>query len=215
MRAHAPGGRQLLGLALFLFIPVVLFLFVVHPRPLAASLVVGVVLMLGHRRLARPYMERVRQSKCLWCNRTLAPGAGEVLRLATGGGLLEARCCAAHRAPAARFFTFVAAARWPLRLGIFVPLLVLLATLAAAAAGRPVPLEEITMLFKLVIGVMVNVASLGYLALRRSPPPEAAPAVPFPAHNFFLLGVRNLLWVFRLVGVWWIVQALRYLFFTP
>ena len=32
--------------------------------------------------------------------------------------------------------------------------------------------------------------------------------VPFPAHNFFLLGVRNLLWIFRLVGIWWIWQGM-------
>jgi hypothetical protein len=31
--------------------------------------------------------------------------------------------------------------------------------------------------------------------------------VPFPAHNLFLLGVRNLLWIFRLVGAWWIVRG--------
>ena len=50
----------------------------------------------------------------------------------------------------------------------------------------------------------MNVAALGYLLVREHAPIE----VPFPAHNFFLLGVRNLLWIFRLVGLWWIWQGI-------
>jgi hypothetical protein len=30
---------------------------------------------------------------------------------------------------------------------------------------------------------------------------------PFPLHNLFLLGIRNTLWVFRLVGAWWLVAG--------
>ena len=42
---------------------------------------------------------------------------------------------------------------------------------------------------------------------------EHAPVeVPFPVHNFFLLGVRNLLWIFRLVGIWWIWQGISSFF---
>ena len=37
---------------LFLFIPLVLFLYVQHPAPVGLSLAAGVVLMLGHRLLA-------------------------------------------------------------------------------------------------------------------------------------------------------------------
>ena len=93
--------------------------------------------------------------------------------------------------------------------GIFVPLLALLATLAAAAAGRSVPLAGVTAFFQLAIGVTVNVAALAY-RFTPEPPPGAALAVPFPVHNFFLLGVRALLWIFRLVGLWWIWVGARY-----
>ena len=111
-----------------------------------------------------------------------------------------------HTVVGGTHFAFLDAWRWPLRSGIFLPLLLLLATLAFAAFGRPVPLAEATALFKLVIGITVNVAAFGYLAkASRSPL-----AVPFPVHNFFLLGVRNLLWIFRLVGIWWIWQGLRF-----
>ena len=201
------------GVVLFLFIPVVLFLFVRHPEPIGLSLAAGILLMLGHRLLARPYMDRVAPLKCVWCNRLLpdAPAgrrAGEIstLELRSGGRTVQARCCAVHRRPAAKFFSFLQAWRWPLRLGIFVPLLFLLVALAASAAGQPAPVPLATAWFKLVVGVTVNVAAAGYFAAREQAPLEA----PFPVHNFFLLGVRNLLWIFRLVGLWWIWQGLAY-----
>jgi hypothetical protein len=126
--------------------------------------------------------------------------------LATGAGPLSARCCPGHQEPAARFFAFANAWKLPLRAGIFLPLLLLLGSLAAAALGRTVPLPSITALFQFVVGVTVNLAALGPWLGR---PVERA-AVPFPVHNFFLLGVRNLLWIFRLVGIWWIVLSLLY-----
>jgi hypothetical protein len=193
------------GVLLFLFIPLVLFLFVRHPEPVGGSLLAGVALIVVHRFLARPYMARVLPFKCVWCNRV--PGSGEemaTLPLGVGGRTLPARCCAAHRTPAAKFFSFLHAWRWPLRLGIFFPLLFLLAALAASAAGQPAPVDLATTWFKLIVGLTVNVAAFGYLASAEREPIE----VPFPVHNFFLLGVRNLLWIFRLVGIWWIWQGL-------
>lgn len=187
---------------LFLFIPLVLFLYVRHPEPIWASLIAGVVLMMGHRLLARPYMVRALPAKCAWCNRGLPAEGGETLEL----GEVQARCCPGHRQPAAKLFAFLHSWRWILRAGIFVPLLLLLAALAAAAFGLEPPLEEVTAFFKLAVGITVNLAALGYLFVQ----PRSSVPVPFPVHNFFLLGVRNLLWVFRLVGLWWIWQGLRY-----
>jgi hypothetical protein len=201
------------GVLLFLFIPVVLVLFVRHPEPVGLSLAAGILLMLGHRLLARPYMQRVLPLKCVWCNRALpeAPegrraGEGSTLELLSGGRAVQARCCAVHRRSAAKFFSFLFTWRWPLRLGIFVPLLFLLVALAASAAGQPAPVPLATAWFKLVVGITVNLAAFGYLAAREHAPLE----VPFPVHNFFLLGVRILLWIFRLVGLWWIWQGLAY-----
>jgi hypothetical protein len=199
---------QGIGVLLFLFIPLVLFLFVRHPEPIGLSLAAGVVLMAGHRFLARPYMARAVAAKCLWCNRAL-PAESETLDLATGAGPLSARCCPGHREPAARFFAFAEAWRLLLRIGIFLPLLLLLGSLALAAFGRTVPLPAlpaVTALFQLAVGVTVNLAALGPFLGK----PTERPAVPFPIHNFFLLGVRNLLWIFRLVGIWWIVRGLLY-----
>ena len=197
---------------LFLFIPLVLYLFVRHPAPVGASLALGMALMAGHRFLARPYMAWVVPHKCLWCNRILPPApdaSSPALDLATGGQRVPARCCTAHHAPAARFFRWLYLARLPLRLGIFVPLLLLLAALAAATAGHAQRLAPATALFQLLVGITVSVAAWGYL-LVRPPAGDAAIPVPFPAHNFFLLGVRLLLWIFRLVGAWWIYVGSSY-----
>ena len=195
------------GVALFLFIPLVLYLFVRHPEPVGWSLAAGVALMLGHRFLARPYMQAVRSHKCVWCNAILtAPEGrrqGETAAVDLGKGL-QARVCQGHRDPAARFFAFLHAWRWPLRLGIFVPLLFLLVALGVHAAGQPAPVELATGWFKLIVGLTVNVAAFGYFAAS----PRDAVAVPFPVHNFYLLGVRNLLWILRLVGLWWIWQGI-------
>jgi hypothetical protein len=199
----------LTGAALFAFIPAVLYLFVAHPEPVGASLAGGVALMLGHRFLARPYMAWVRPVRCLWCGRVPPrPGPGgsaEGVALVTGSGPLHARACAGHALPAARCLSFLDAWRWPLRVGIFVPLLLLLAALAAEALGRGAPVATATHLFRLTVGVTVNLAAFGYLAAA----PRPAPRVPFPAHNFWLLGIRPLLWILRLVGAWWIWAGAR------
>jgi hypothetical protein len=199
---------QLQGVGLFLFIPIVLYLLVAHPEPIAVSLPAAIALMLGHRFLARPYMRRARLAKCLWCNRALPGGQEPVpttLPVAAGGETVAAAVCAHHRDPAARYLAVLDRLALPLRLGIFAPLLLLVVALAAAAAGRtgPPTLVATVALFQLVVGVTVNVAALGYPLAPAVPPTR----LPFPAHNFFLLGIRNLLWVFRLVGVWWIVRG--------
>jgi len=36
---------------------------------------------------------------------------------------------------------------------------------------------------------------------------DAPPSIDFPPHNLALLGVRNTLWIFRIVGLIWLGQA--------
>jgi len=208
-----PWVANLTGLGLFLFIPLVLFLYVRHPEPVAASLIGGVVLMLGHRFLARPYMERVRNAKCIWCNRFSSPGARrEEVRVEAPGGVLSFSACPAHALPAKRFFDWVDRLRLPLRLGIGVPLVALLAALVADALGDDRFVALGTESFRLVVGLTVHLAALGALLGRAHADGEAPPRAAFPLHNFSLLGLRNILWIFRLVGVWWIWAGGRALF---
>ena len=203
----SPFAAQALGIGLFLFIPAVLYLFVRHPEPLAASLAGGVALMLAHRFVARPYAERVRESKCIWCNRWLAePGGAERIRVASGDGATSFVACAGHAAPAHRFFVWVDRLRLPFRLGIGLPLLALLASLGLAAAGWTSSLPIATEIFRLVIGITVNAVAWGPFVPARA---GALPRAAFPLHNFSLLGVRAILWIFRLVGIWWAIAATR------
>lgn len=197
----------LFGVALFLFIPVVLVLFVAHPRPVGASVAAGVLLMLGHRFLARPYMLATRPLKCVWCNRHFSNVPGEAaegalaVRLADGGATpLEIRACAAHVERTQRYFAWLAAWKLLLRLGIGLPLGLLLGCLVAFSAGLGDWTAEATALFRLSVGVSVQIAALGPWLGR----PREASAAAFPVHNFYLLGIRNILWIFRLVGLWWI-----------
>jgi len=210
--ARVPAARtalpfQLFGVALFLFIPVVLYLFVRHPEPIAASLAAGVVLMLGHRLVARPYFLRARETKCIWCNRGGAPEAfAERVEVDSSAGSVRFVACAGHGERARRFFVWADRLRLPLRLGIGVPLVLLLGTLAFAAAGRAAPVREATELFRLAIGLTVNLGALGPFVAAAPVTPRAA----FPLHNFSLLGVAAILWIFRLVGIWWIAAAGAY-----
>ncbi len=199
-------GENLLGILLFLFIPLVLFLFVAHPQPIGVSVGAGVFLMLGHRLLARPYMERVRERKCLWCNRFFAAHDPVVpVLLQVGTTELRFAACPGHGLFANRFLSWVDRLRLPLRLGIGLPLAALLATLALAATGRTAPTDLVTDLFRFLVGLTVHVAALGSSLGRLHSTPRAA----FPPHNFSLLGVRTTLWIFRLVGLFWLVTAGR------
>ena len=201
------------GVALFLFIPLVLFLYVSRPEPMLVSLVAGLVLMFGHRLIARPYMQKVAPRLCLWTHRRLDAGHGEALETASielhaRAGVQEARCLAKHAQDVARFFTWIHKVRVVIAIGIFIPLaLMLIAALVAATGRSMMSLDLATAIFQLSVGITVNVASLGYLTVRQVDEPLR---VPVPAHNFFLLGIRTLLWIFRIVGVLWIARGLQY-----
>jgi len=201
-----PAALVALGVALFLFIPAVLVLFVRHPEPVGASLGVGVALMLGHRFLALPYFRAARGRKCIWCNRVL-DGAAESgsVDVAAGTETVRFAACPAHAPFAERFFSWIDRLRLPLRAGIALPLLLLLGTLAARSFDSQVDAALATDLFRLLVGLTVELAALGSLLGR----PAATPRAAFPLHNFSLLGLRNLLWIFRLVGIWWIFDAGR------
>lgn len=197
-----------LGVLLFLFIPAVLFLFVAHPEPVLGSLTAGVALMVGHRFLAVPYFRAIRPTTCAWCHRALGGDRAPTLalELATPTERLAIFACERHAEPTRRFFGLVDRLRWPLRIGIGLPLALLLAALVAAGLGHDEALTPVGELFRFVVGITVNAAALGALA----GPPVRVARPAFPVHNFCLLGVRAILWIFRLVGVWWIVSAGRY-----
>lgn len=232
MSRDSTGNERLrvqgVGLLLFLFIPVVLYLYVQHPEPIGLSLGLGFVLMVGHRFLARPFMTAVAERKCLWSNRLVgADDEVDEVEIGHRGGVQPARCLRRYRSHFDRFFAFVYRFRLPLALGIFVPLLTLLVCLAFVAFGATPPLDvdTATAFFQGVVALTVQSVAWGYLFVSTAavsttgtgePGKDGEPPsrVTFPVHNFFLLGISNLLWIFRIVGLWWTYKALVF-FFGP
>ena len=194
--------RALQGVVLFAFIPLVLVLFLRQPIGAGPSVVLGAIIMFGHRFLAAPWMARHATERCLWCGRSVA--AGDPMEVMAGGtSRMVVACSPAHRLLAGRFLTFIMIARTPIAIGIFVPLAVLLGGSLALAAGFPLLAPEWNAWqFRMIVAFTVVCASLAYRAVTV---PAGKLACPFPLHNLFLLGIRNTLWVFRVVGAWWLV----------
>jgi hypothetical protein len=190
------------ALALFAFIPLVLFLYLRQPLGPFWSIVTGLALMFGHRFLAAPWAARHSTERCGWCGRS-SPRPRHRIEVRTAGGAWNvAACSEAHGMSAVRFFACLDRFRIPIGLGIFIPLALLIVGSLAAAAGRPfIPAALAALQFRVVVALTVIAASIGYLAVRLPDPPVRC---PFPLHNLLLLGVRNTLWVFRVVGAWWL-----------
>lgn len=191
------------GLALFAFIPLVLWLFLVQPLGPGWSLALGVAIVAGHRTVAAPWAASHATERCLWCGRTC--DAGRSLPVRSGTHTISfAACVPRHDDASRRFFAFVEAHRVAIGLGIFVPLgVLLLATLLRAMGLALLPHELAAVQFRVAVAATVVTASLAY----RSAAPSREPRSVFPVHNLYLLGIRNTLWVFRVVGAWWLVAA--------
>jgi hypothetical protein len=170
--------------------------------------------MFGHRYLAAPWMAKFADVRCLWCSRV---GAGLVVPVVAGGRTWQMTACSgSHAALVAGFLGFLFRFRAIIGLGIFVPLAwLLLASLASAAEWPLLPHATNALFFRVVVAATVVSASIAPFVppppfgLRRGKPAPAPPLrCPFPLHNLFLLGIRNVLWVFRIVGAWWLIDGL-------
>jgi hypothetical protein len=191
------------GAVLFAFIPFVLWMFLALPLGPGWSVALGVAIIAGHRAVAAPWAARHATRRCLWCGR---PGrhAYEVPVVSGPRTTVFAACSASHEQSARQFFGFVHRSRLVVGAGIFAPLALLLAgTLLRALGTASIPQEANALQFRVVAAVTVVLASL----LFRASPPVSDPRSVFPVHNLSLLGIRNTLWVFRIVGGWWLLAA--------
>ena len=64
---------RLLGVLLFLPVPVVLLLFTRMPLGVGESLALGVAITITHRFYARPFARSRADRRCLWCGGQRAP----------------------------------------------------------------------------------------------------------------------------------------------
>jgi hypothetical protein len=194
------------GLALFLFIPLVLFLFLRQPLGPGWSVAIGLTIMLAHRFVAAPWMAKFADVRCLWCGRV---GSGLPLEVKAQGRTWAMNACSeSHARQVARFLRFLHAWRRPIAAGIALPLAWLLLASLAAAFGRPLlPHDTNALVFRLVVAATVVSAASVPLAVAGGRPAPQELRCPFPLHNLFLLGIRNTLWVFRIVGASWLLDG--------
>ena len=195
---------HLLGILLFLFIPIVLFLFLRHPFGVLTSFAIAIAIMIIHRFVAIPFMNRFKNLRCLWCGRTSRP------RVKQPVGAIEFEFCQHNCITRAkRFFDFCSRYAPLFRAGIFIPLAWYVITMILTALNLiHFPEDWNHFIFQFFIAVTVVSISLLYRAGKETD----TPTFPFPIHNLFLLGIQNTLIVFRLVGIWWIVVSLIFLF---
>ncbi|MBK9089886.1 MAG: hypothetical protein IPL90_12890 [Holophagales bacterium] len=197
---------RLLGLLLFLPIPLVLGLFTRAPFGVRASLGLGVLLMATHRLYARPFALSRAGRRCLWCGGVAGDGPRVQLEEPSGPSTWRA-CAEEHRDSLTRVFGTADRWRWFLRIGILGSLALFLGGALLAAFGRlgPVTFADMSALFRL--GVSLTALPYGLLAAALGPRTDGTIRVPFPVHIQALIGTAVMLWLFRVVGTVWFVQA--------
>ena len=196
-----------MGILLFLFIPLVLFLFLRYPFGILPSFAAAILIMFSHRFLAVPFMKRNLGRRCLWCGK--ASRARVRMPVQARTRIDFEFCKDTCMPPAKRFFDFCKRYRNHLRIGIFIPLLWYVLTMLLKGAGRfNFPDDWNRFLFQFFIAC--SVVSVSFLYRKGFERDDAS--FPFPIHNLFLLGIRNTLLVFRYVGIWWILESIYFLY---
>ena len=197
---------RVVGFLLFLPVPTVLWLFTRQPLGPWASLGLGVALTVTHRLYARPFALAWAARRCLWCGGAAAEGPHLELEEPLGRTSWRA-CGGGHADLLARTLGWAAERRLFLAVGILGTLAVFLAGAVAAALGWSASLDpgDPVALFRL--GVAATVLPLGWLG-PSGPPPSTGRRLPFPVHIQALLGTLWVLWLFRLVGLWWLGAGL-------
>lgn len=193
-----------LGVLLFLPVPLVLWLFTRMPLGALPSLGVGILLVASHRLYARPFALAGASSRCLWCGAPAEQGREFVVEEPLGVTRWRA-CRTDHADRLGRVFGFAAAHAVFLRVGILGTLLVFLAAALGAGLGWlwPAALADAVAFFRL--GIAVAVLPLGWLSAARGVAVTNTARVPFPLHIQALVGTAAVLWLFRLVGLAWLV----------
>lgn len=200
---------RLLGILLFLPVPVVLFLFTRQPLGVGISLTAGAGLVLTHRLYARPFALSRARRRCLYCGASVSDGMPVSLVEPLGTTQWSA-CTDAHARTLGRVFGWAERNGRLLLAGILGTLAVFLVATPLAARGWLGPLTPADTVAFFRLGVAVTVLPLGWLSASRGPL-ATEPKVPFPVHIQALIGTAAVLWLFRLIGLLWLAQGLWHL----
>jgi hypothetical protein len=198
---------RLIGLLLFLPVPIVLLLFTRAPLGIAWSLALGVAIMLGHRAYARPFALARSARRCLWCGR--ATVAGPAFDVEEPFGTTRWRACGEpHADRARRFLEWATRHRRFLQVGILGTLAAFLVAGAVIASGRASPRRYPDAMNAFRLAIAATVLPLGFLATRGRAPADIPLRPPFPVHIQALVGTWAVSWLFRLVGLAWLILAI-------
>jgi hypothetical protein len=216
-------NNRLAGLLLFLPVPLVLFLFLRLPMGVLPSLCLGLGVMLTHVFYARPFVLSRARQRCLWCGCDLSPqgplpakeGApgdapAEDLRITLQeprGTTIWSACTPHHHRRLTSTLGYAARHRTRLSLGILGTLMLFLcgAVLLDAGSSSRLTVKDAVAFFQL--GVALTVLPFGWLGPHYRGQSAGPPRLPFPAHIQALIGTLAVLWLFRLVGLWWLIQG--------
>ena len=202
-------ATRALGLLFFLPVPLVLWLYTRQPLGVTVSLAVGTALVVTHRFYARSFALRHARDRCLWCGGKALDGPSFELIEPLGRGTWRA-CANAHHEALRRFFDWARAHGRFLKVFILGGLALFLPLTLLAAGGRLGPLvpEDGVAFFRLAVAVAV--LPLGWLALARAPTSAEPLHVPFPVHIQALVGTLAVMWLFRLIGILWLVLGVMH-----
>jgi hypothetical protein len=193
------------GVLLFLAVPLVLVLLLRMPLGLPASVLAGIAIMATHGLVARPFMERHLAERCFWCGRDL-PAGGLPAPFRSRSRTIAARACGLeHAERTAAFARIAAAGRAVAIVLIAIPVAVYVLNAVLAIGGREfLPLDAARLIFKVPVAAAVVTASFAWPLGARL---DREPAIDVPPHNLSLLGIGWTLWVFRIVGLYWLGDA--------
>ncbi|HYU41227.1 MAG TPA: hypothetical protein VEQ84_03685 [Vicinamibacteria bacterium] len=198
---------RLLGVLLFLPVPIVLFLFTRASFGLAGSLALGVALMLSHRFYARPFALARSARRCLWCGRATVVGPALDVEEPLGTTRWCA-CCEPHAERVQRFLAWAGAHRRFLQVGILGTLAAFLVAGAVIASGRVSATRYPDAVNAFRLAIAATVLPLGFLATRGRAQADTPLRPLFPVHLQALIGTWAVSWLFRLVGLAWLALAI-------
>ncbi|HWX23392.1 MAG TPA: hypothetical protein VN083_00055 [Vicinamibacteria bacterium] len=199
---------RLAGILLFLPVPLVLGLFTRLPLGTLPSLGLGTVLMLSHRLYARPFALSRALSRCLYCG---GPGmSGPVLAYREPMGETSWRCCReTHAVRVGRVLGWAARHSSFLKVGILGALGLFVPGAALSGLGLLGPLTTMDMVATFRVMIALTVLPFSFLS-PAFPPRGDQVRVPFPLHIQALIGTQSVLWLFRIVGVIWLLMGLAH-----
>lgn len=208
---------RLLGILLFLPVPVVLWLFTRMPLGAVPSLGLGAFLMLTHPAYARRFALSRAHRRCLWCGRGIPPalsrGGPDVrIEVQEPRGRTNWNACREEHGTRVRSVLLWSERHgFALRAGILGALFVLLAGVLLAERGLPDGFHPPDAVALFRTGVALAVLPLSWLGPRERSTDrrrgEGPVKTPFPVHIQALIGTAAVLWLFRGIGLLWLIQG--------